>query len=468
MSELDFKRKIYQQMLAWKEKRIRKALVIEGLRQIGKSYIVERFAKENYENVYAFDFRKYESHRKMFAGSFDLKAFKEDLFILFNKKYDDHNAVLIFDEIGDSPDARAAIKYILKETNFDIIATGSLLAVKGFKQKKDRSPGVGSCHFIKMFPLDFEEFLWANGVGDGLINEIKEGLTNLSPIRDSHHEYLNKMFKYYMLCGGMPEAVKKFVETHDFNEVIDTNIDKLKELEGDFGRIIGKDGKVQIDEELLLRTRQVYDSLVPQLAKSNTKFMFSYVRKGGRAKEYEEAITWLENAGIIAKCHNLIDLSRPLEGNIDPECYKLYFSDIGLYVAKMGKQVASMILKGEIDSYGGYIYEGVVADILNKAKMPLCYSDNHKAELDFIIEDGSKIAILEAKQADGQSKSARATIEGKSNRHADICYKIRGKNFGLGSYYSGLPHYALPFLLNRINEDIENTLKIDEAVIPED
>lgn len=458
---MDLKRKIYTEISKWKSKGERKALIIEGLRQIGKSYIVEKFAKENYSNVFLFDFRKYKAHRDIFKGEFDLNAFKEDLFVLFHKPFDDENAVLVFDEIGDSADARGAIKYILKETRFDIIATGSLLGVKGFKNKANRSPSVGSSHIIEMFPLDFEEFLWANDVPGSIIEEIRQGCSSFAPINEAHHEYLSKLFRFYILTGGMPEAVMKFVSSHDFNEVIDTNIDKLKELEGDFGRVIDENGNVKIDESLLLRTREVYDSLISQLAKPNTKFMFSLLRKGARSKEYEAAITWLCNAGIVVKCHNLSDTSRPLSGNIMPDCYKLYYADIGLYVAAMGKQAAATILNGSEEGYGGYIYEGIAADALRKANIPLCYSDNNKSELDFVLEENDGVAILEVKKGDGQAKSAKAVIEGKSNRRADRCYKVRGKNFAMGSYFYGIPHYALPFLLAEKKAVTENALQVE-------
>lgn len=458
---MDLKRKIYDKMLEWKKSNPKQALIIEGLRQVGKSYIVNKFALDNYDNVFYFDFRQHESHRLAFKNSFSLEDFKDSLFIIFGKEYNDKNAVLIFDEIGDCPDARAAIKYILKETNFDIIATGSLLGVKGFKNRQERSPSVGSNTYLTMYPLDFEEFLWANDISDSIISKIKYSIVNWTPLDELYHKKLTELFKHYIICGGMPEAVIKYIETHDFAKVITTNDDKLKDLQGDFGRIIDENGKVTINETLLSRTNEVFSSIVGQLAKDNSKFQYSYIKKGGRGKEYEEAITWLDNAGMIAKCYNLNDIALPFEGYADHECFKMYFADIGLYVAKLGIETASLILGNDLDSYGGYIYEGIAADIIHKSGIGLYYSNNNKSELDFIIQDNNQPSLLEVKMVKGNSKSAKAVIEGNSNRHASKCYKITNKNFSIGSYYYGLPHYGLLFLLEMIKQNTINNLKVD-------
>ena len=462
---MNFKRKIYAQMLEWKNKKERKALVIEGLRQVGKSYIVNKFALENYENIYSFDFRQYESHRMAFAKSFSLKDFKDTLFIIFGKEYNDNNAVLIFDEIGDCPDARAAIKYILKETKFDIIATGSLLGVKGFKNRQQRSPSVGSNHYLTMYPMDFEEFMWANDITPSIISKISDAIESWTPIDVFFHQKFSELFKHYIICGGMPEAVIQYIETHDFAKVIATNDNKLKDLQGDFGRIIDKDGKVIIDENLLLRTNEVFSSIVGQLAKDNSKFQYSFVRKGGRAKEYEEAITWLDNSGMIAKCYNLNDVALPLDGYAEHDCFKMYFSDIGLYITKMGNEAAALILGSDLDSYGGYIYEGVAADALHKSGIGLYYSNNNKSELDFVVQDNGEPSILEVKMTKGNAKSAKAVIEGKANRHASKCYKVTSKNFSKGSYYYGLPHYALLFLLDYLKNKTLTNLQVEPVSI---
>ena len=451
-------------MLSWKNELKNRSLVIEGLRQIGKSYVVDKFVKENYENYYFFDFREYQSHRDIFKGDFDLDTFKENLFVIFKKEYNDNNACLVFDEIGDCADARGAIKYIIKETKFDIISTGSLLGINGFKEKERRSPSVGSNYFITMHPLDFEEFLWANNIPSEIIEDINHSIDEWTPIDEFRHKALSDLFKHYIITGGMPEAVLEYLSSHDFSKVLMTNINKLKELRGDFGRIVNKDNVVDIDEKLLNRTSEVFDSIVSQLAKDNSKFQYSYIKKGARGKEYEEAITWLKNSGLIAKCNNLNDMALPLEGYMNSESFKIYFSDIGLYVAKMGFDAAALILKGDLDSYGGYIYEGIAADILDKSDYNLYYSNNNKSEVDFVIQDDNKVAILEIKMAKGNSKSAKAIIEGIANRHADKCYKVTANNFSVGSYFYGLPHYALPFLLKKIKKKTVDSLKADPIV----
>ena len=462
-----YKRKVYDALVKWKQEGSKKAILIEGLRQIGKSTLCEEFVNKNYTNVYKFDFRENEDDRLIFTNNFNLDSFKEDLFIRFKKEYNDNDAVLLLDEIGDCPNARAAIKYLLKETNFDIIATGSLLGVHGFSSRKKRSPSVGFTHYCTMHSFDFEEFLWANQIPDTIIQRIKESVVTSTPLDEKNHNLLKKLFKHYIITGGMPEAVVEYLSSHDFAKVITTNTDKLKEMQGDFGRVLDKNGEVTTDNDLLFRTNEVYSVLVPELAKDNAKFQFSMIRKGARSKEYEKTITWLEDYGLVCKCYNLKDLKLPLEGYENIDSYKLYFGDIGLYIAKMGLETASLLLGNELDSYGGYIYEGIAADILNKADFPLYYFDNGKSELDFIIQDDNKLAIIEVKMNKGKSKSAKAIMEGKSNHHADICYRVTDANFSLGTYYKGVPHYALPFLLEYIKTKLLKSLIVEPVKIEE-
>ena len=458
--KVNLRRKIYDEMLEWKKEQSRhKALVIEGLRQIGKTYIVEKFVESEYKDIYYFDFRKNEEHRNAFKSSFNLNEFKMIIVSLFNKEYDDKDAVLVFDEIGDCADARAAIKYILKDTNFDIIATGSLLGVKGFSTRTNRSPSVGSEHFINMYPLDFEEFLWANGISEEMINEIRNSLSDFHKINDFFHNTFNNLFKSYIAVGGMPEAVIKFLETKDYYKAYETNLDKLKELEGDFGRTLDENGKIIIDSTLLVKTREVYETIPSQLAKDNTKFQYSYIKKGARAYQYDEAIRWLEDSGMVAKCCNLSDIGSPLSMNKINDNYKLYVSDNGLLLSKIGFQAISSLLRDDLSSVGGFIYENVAADALVKADYDLFFSNNGVSELDFVIDTINGPAILEVKMGNHNSKSARAVITGKSNRHASICYKVRSGNFGVGDYYYGLPHYALSFLLEILKKEIIDSLK---------
>lgn len=459
------RRKAYDALLEWKNSGGKKAILIEGLRQIGKSTICEKFVADHYAHVYKFDFRSSEQQRNVFQGSFRLEDFKEDLFILFHQEYCDENAVLLFDEIGDCPNARAAIKYILAETNFDIIATGSLLGVHGFSSRKKRSPSVGFTHYYTMHAFDFEEFLWACSIPETAIDRIRSCLVGFSPLEEKYDSLFRGLFRHYILTGGMPEAVVEYLSSHDFAKVLETNADKLKEMRGDFGRTLNEQGEIVIDNELLFRTNEVFEALVPELAKENRKFQFSYIRKGARSKEYEKAITWLQDYGLVRKCFNLTDLKLPLEGYQVPDCYKLYFGDVGLYIAKMGLQTASLLLKGELDSYGGAIYEGIAADIFDKAGFPLHYYDNGKSELDFLLQDGNKLAIVEVKMNKGPSKAARAVMEGKSNRKADVCYRVTNQNFSRGSYYYGLPHYALPFLLEGIAKKLRQSLMVDPIIL---
>lgn len=460
---MELKRKVYDKMLEWKKNPSRhKALIIEGLRQIGKSYIVEKFAKEQYDNAYFFDFRKNANHRDAFKGSFNLNDFKTVISVIFGRSYDDSNGVLVFDEIGDSPDARAAIKYIIKETNFDVIATGSLLGVKGFSSRAFRSPSVGSEDFIMMHPLDFEEFLWANGIGNDVITSIKSSLDSFNEINPFIHERLEDLFKSYIAIGGMPETVILFLEKHDYYESFEKNSFKLREMEGDFGRVINSKGEIAIDSDLLIRTREVYNSLPAQLAKDNTKFQYSQVKKGGRAKEYEKAIGWLIDSGLVCKCSNLTDIGSPLSMYAMNDIYKLYLCDTGLLLSLVGFTAITSLLQGSLSTAGGFIYENVVASTLIKEDMSLYYSDNGVSELDFIIEKLSGPTILEVKKGNYPSKSAKAVMEGRSNRHASYCYKIRSGNFGKGDYYDGLPHYALSFLLEKIKKEIIDFGKVDK------
>ena len=281
---MEFKRKITSEMQLWKESlRIKKkALVIKGLRQIGKSYIVNQFAKENYNHVIKIDFKK-ESNLKVCFDS-DLSIDRLITNISANKPgalFVPGKTVLIFDEIQECSAARASIKFFMEDGRFDVIATGSLLGIKGYNSKYSGGVSVGFEHTVFMKAMDFEEFLWALGISEETIDYVKDCYQNKAQVSPAVHQAFTRYFREYICVGGLPEVVKRFVETKDMNQVRREQRDLVEEYRDDFGKHLDENEQEKVDGKLLAQINKVFDSLPSQLSKENKKFMVSKIDKKG-------------------------------------------------------------------------------------------------------------------------------------------------------------------------------------------
>ena len=448
---MDFERKIISEFKLWKEnlKNKRKALVIKGLRQIGKTYIVKKFAKENYDNVILIDFKKEPSMKKCFDS--DLNVDELVINISANKPgvfFIPHKTVLIFDEIQECSAARASIKSFMEDGRFDIIATGSLLGIKGYNSKYAGGVSVGFEHTIYMKGMDFEEFLWARGISKEIVNHVKECFKNKIRVSEALHQAFTRYFKEYICVGGLPEVVKTFIDTKDMNQVRIEQKDLIEEYKDDFAKHLDENEQEKVDKTLLAQINRVFDSLPSQLAKENKKFMISKIDKRGSLEKYYSAIQWLVDYGLVDRCYNLSMLELPLEGNKKQEVFKLFFTDTGLLIASLDEGTSGRILKGDLGIYKGAIYEQsfAVAYLKNNKKL-FYFSKDSGLEIDFITENVDGVILLEVKAKDGRTKAALEVLNNKE-KYQDVNKLIRLKdsNVGVSNNIETYPTY-MSFLI---------------------
>ncbi len=444
-----FKRKITDEIYRWKNNTgKKKALVIKGMRQIGKTFTVRAFADDNYENVVYINFKDNESARKIFDGDFIVDRMTLDISAMIPAiHFVPYKTVIIFDEVQECANARASIKAFMLDGRYDIICTGSLLGIKGYNRKKNRGVPTGFEHILYMRPMDFEEFLWAKGISEEVLEEIRDCFINNRPVSETIHTSMLRYFREYMCVGGMPYVVDRFLATNDMNVVREEQIDILEEFKDDFGKHLDENEKEEIDLTLLGRINRVFDSIPSQLAKENKKFVYSMLEKKGRSENYQSAIQWLYDAGIINICYNLSNLSLPLEGNKIDNIFKIYMQDSGLFVAMLEEGSAGKILSGDMGMYKGAIYENIVADAFSKNGRNLYYYHKDSGlEIDFISTVDDELSLIEVKATTGNAKSANTVLKNQAQYGVNKCIKLSANNVGREGVKLTIPYY-MAFLL---------------------
>lgn len=434
------KRKIESILKEWKSNDKHKPLVIKGVRQCGKTFIAENFARDNYNNVVYINFIKTPSACMAFEGDLDVDNIITGLStVIPNVDFEEEGTCIILDEIQECPQARTALKFFHLDGRFDIIATGSLLGVKGYGKKKEdgdvehpRSIPVGYEEIIEMYPLDFEEFLWANGIKENVIKKLHNCLSEEKPVPELIHQRMMELFLRYVIVGGLPEAVNTFVETH--------NLDKVRKVQS---RIIDeyKDDMVKYsDDTIKPNIRECFESIPRQLAKENKKFQYSVIKKNGRSATYEGCLQWIEDAGVIRRCYNLEITGLPLDINAINDCFKVYMCDTGLFVAMLEDGTQTDILQGNLSACKGALYENVIADILGKGGRKLFYFHKDSGlEIDFVIRHQNECYILEVKSKGGKTKSSATILKHPEKYDVHHCIK-------LGMYNVGRPEPQSPIL----------------------
>ena len=443
-----FKRKITDEMLAWKHTPNKKALIVKGLRQVGKTTSVRAFAQQNYENVVYVNFKSNNSAKRIFDDDLVINRITTDLSALLpDARFVPYKTVIIFDEIQECANARSSIKAFVEDGRYDVIGTGSLLGIKGYNKKKSKGVPVGFEKTIYMKPMDFEEFLWAKGIQQTVIDYLKDSYRSLTRISETTHRAMIRYFKEYICVGGMPRVVNVFVTSNDMNAVYDEQRDLIEEYKDDFGKHLDENEQEETNMVLLTRINNVFDSIPAQLAKENKKFVFSAMSKKGRSSEYMPAIQWLKDYGLINFCYNLSMIDRPLEGYKIDNIFKLYFVDSGLFISMLERGTASKILNDNLNIYKGAIYENIIADAFSKNGISLYYFHKESGlEIDFVSVINDLLSIVEVKARTGNSKSAKTVLNDKTRYNADNMIKLGEYNIGVKGNMITLPFY-LSFLL---------------------
>lgn len=437
------KRKIEQKLSDWKGIENRKPLIIKGCRQCGKTFSVLDFAKKNYKNVVYLNFYENPDYASVFAGSLEVDTIVMMLSALLGREavFESGSTVLILDEIQECPEARTALKFFRMDGRYDVIGTGSLLGVKGYG-KEPKSVPVGSETVIDMYPLDFEEFLWANGIAEPVIEMLKKCLEDETPVPEALHSRMRQLLLQYAVVGGMPDAVQTFVDTKQMDEVLQIQRDIVRSYEDDMVKYAEKKDKSRI--------RECFQSIPKQLSKENKKFQYSVVKKGSTASKYAGSLQWIEDAGIIVRCYNLSITELPLDGNALEDVFKVYMSDCGLFVSMLEDGTQFDILRGKLYGYKGAIFENLIADIFGKMGRKLYYFHKDSGlEVDFVIRYKGQCTLVEVKAATGNTKSTKTILRHPEKYHVNHAIKLGDGNVGRTGQLLTLPLY-MAFLLKEL------------------
>lgn len=434
------RRKIESRMIEWKNTSGHKPLIIKGCRQCGKTYSVLDFAHKNYKHVVYLNFFENPDYTSVFAGSLEVDNIIMMLSALLGSEavFVAGETVLVLDEIQECPEARTALKFFRTDGRFDVIGTGSLLGVKGYG-KEPRSVPVGSETVIDMYPLDFEEFLWANGISEQIIGMLQNSLDSETPVPEALHNRMRRLLLQYTVVGGMPDAVQTFVETRQMDEVLRIQRDIVRSYEDDMVKYAEKKDKSNI--------RECFQSIPKQLAKENKKFQYSIVKKGSTAAKYAGSLQWIEDAGIISRCYNLSITELPLDGNAEEDVFKVYMRDMGLFVSMLEDGTQFDILSGNLFGYKGAIFENLIADIFSKMGRKLYYFHKDSGlEVDFVVRYKGECTLVEVKAVSGNVKSTKTILNHPEKYHVFSAIKLGDYNVGRTGQILILPLY-MAFLL---------------------
>jgi len=442
-----FKRKIECQLESWLEDSAHKPIIIKGVRQCGKTCSVKDFAKKHFKNVVYLDFREHPEYKKFFIPNLDVDSIIMRITAAMpDAEIEPRNTCFIFDEVQDCPRARGALKYFHLDGRYEVMCTGSLLGVNGYKTKEEQeeeeasSIPVGFEEIVNMHPMDFEEWLWANGIRQMHVDYLKKCYANLTPVDTAIHDRFRELLRLYVIVGGMPEAVTTFIETKQIGKVLNIQRRIIDEYKADMIKYALPADKSRI--------RECFESIPAQLAREYKKFAYTAVRPGARGRDYAGSLQWIEDAGIIRRCYNVDITELPLDGNKIQSEFKVYMADIGLLVSMLEEGTQSNILEGDLLGYKGAIYENLLADIFSKMGRKLYYyHKNGGIELDFLMRHKGRCTPVECKATTGNAKSLRTVLNHPEKYKVGMAVKLGDYNVGLKDNLLTLPMY-MAFLLN--------------------
>lgn len=385
-------RLLLDQLQSWKASPVRKPLILKGLRQVGKTWLLKEFGRTAYENVAYFNFEENPEYKEFFAHTKDVRRILPNLAMASAQTIEPERTLLIFDEIQEAPDALNALKYFHETANeYHVACAGSLL---GIALARPSSFPVGQVDFLQVRPLTFTEFLLASGK-QNLVDYLA-GIDTLAPIPDAFFQPLYEQLKMYYVTGGMPEAVRNWTEFHDVRLVEETLQNILDAYERDFAK--------HPDRTTFPKLNLVWNSLPAQLAKENKRFLYNVVKKGARAREYEDALQWLVNAQLICKVPRITKPGLPISAYDDLGAFKIYAADVGL-LRRMSHLSPTIFADGSrlFREFKGALTENYVLEALtNQFEVPPRYWSrlNPSYEVDFILQRENDIFPIEVKSED--------------------------------------------------------------------
>ena len=438
------KRKFYDRLLEWKSRHRKECLLVKGARQIGKTFIIDYFARNNYRSYLYVNFLQHSEYREIFSASLEAADIYKELSLRFPEfRLIPGETAIFLDEIQNCPRARAAFKSLAIDGRVDVIASGSLLGLSFLndgnqKERTNESIPVGYERQVTMHSLDFEEYLWANGYDENAISVLHECYDELKPVPKAGNEKMERLFREYMVNGGMPEVVNAFLDAQSFSEaysvqekITDSNLD-------DIARYAANVDKPKI--------RALYLSIPVHLARENKKFKFSEIEHGASNRKFGHCVDWLREASLVHQCHNLTTPAIPLRVYKSTDIYKLYMSDVGMLSAMMGFATKKRIMDRSLTDFAkGGLYENAIMSLLVRRGYEPYYflPRSNASEIDFLIEKDGAVVPIEVKASNDASKSFNRFLERDDVRYG---YKLVDGNIRKVGKKITLPHYMAMFL----------------------
>ncbi|MGN0483049.1 MAG: ATP-binding protein [Lachnospiraceae bacterium] len=430
------KRKIYDALLNWKNTKNKECLLVKGARQIGKTFIIDKFGREQYAAYIYLNFYQNPEYKAIFDGSLEaVEIYKKISLYVKNVHFIEHDTLIFLDEIQECPNARTALKFLAIDDSYDVIASGSLL---GLHYREMASIPVGYERTMDMYSLDFEEFLWAVGKSEQAVEILREAFLQKEKVEFGIHEQFMALLREYLVVGGMPEAVNVFLKSNNYQDVYATQKKIMESYKEDIKHYATTPMRQKISD--------CYNSIPRQLAKEYTKFQYKVVSKEGNARRYENCLNWLVDAGMIAECVNVSTPQFPLIAYEKPEQFKVYVTDIGLLTSMYGYETQTALLKDTLTGPAkGGIYENLVFDLLNKRGFTLNYYKNDKntQEIEFLFSRDGSVIPVEVKAKNGATLSLNNFIKQYNPPYA---YKLISGNVGVSDTKITLPLYMAMFL----------------------
>ncbi len=443
-------RKVIEKFEEWKKTENKKALLVTGARQIGKTYLIREFARRNYETFVEINFVTHESAKLIFDGDINADSIIQKITAFCKQKLEPEKTLIFFDEIQECPNARTAIKFLVDDGRFDYVESGSLL---GVQYNTVKSYPVGYEHIVQMFPMTFEEFCIACGVQKSTF-ELLEGCYNkLEAVAESIHNTMKQLFQAYVIVGGMPAVVQEYVVSHDIAKVIEIQKDILLLYRQDIAKYSEKDRE---------KISSIFDNIPSQLDSKNRRFKLNSIRSTARMERYEESFIWLKDAGVAIPCYNVVAPQMPLKLNEQSNLFKLYMADIGLLCASCIDNVQFAILNGDLSVNMGSILENVYAQELLSKGFEVRFMNKKFGEIDFLIQNEGKVIPLEIKSGlDYKKHTALNNVLAVEEWKLKKAYVFCMGNVELQDSVIYLPWYMIMFFKK---DEIQNNMKFEVSL----
>ena len=443
-------RKAIEKFEEWKKKENKKALLVTGARQIGKTFLIREFAHKNYEDFVEINFVTQESAKLIFKGDLNADSIIQGITAFTKQKLESGKTLIFFDEIQECPNARTAIKFLVDDGRFDYIESGSLL---GVQYKTVKSYPVGYEHIVQMFPMTFEEFCIACGVQKSTFKLLENCFNNLEPVAESIHNTMKQLFQVYVMVGGMPAVVQEYVISHDIAKVVEIQKDILSLYRQDIAKYSEKNRE---------KISAIFDNIPSQLDSKNRRFKINSIRSTARMERYEESFVWLKDAGVAIPCYNVVVPQVPLKLNEQSNLFKLYMADVGLLCASYIDNVQFSILNGDLSVNMGSILENVYAQELSSKDFEVYFLNKKFGEIDFLIQNSGKVIPLEIKSGADYKKhtalnNVLAVEEWKLNKAFVFC----SGNVEKEESIVYLPWYMVMFIKK---DEIQKNMKFEVSL----